>query len=1059
MMIVALSMLVVNEIGTAYAANSDFTVDSNGVLTAYNGANNTPDAVKTHAASDVNVKNGETVLTDDMVTLTQTQINWDNAEHTPTVSVRYDENTTLTEGTDYTVSVHPQIEAGDYNLTVNGIGVYSGSVEKEWYIRKYLDPRFIVDVGDVAYTGDPMTPPVIVYGWENEQLEQDTDYELEYSDNTDIGTATVKITGIGDYYGEITANFQIMDGNAVTLTMDGETVNKASFAEAWSTANGHTATIALLCDQETDGYFFLDNESNITLRSNGFTLSSTGYQALFVLGSMDEGYSASLHVTGKGTLATYPGEYDVSSGEAFVVMPGGNLEIDNVTVEAGTAIRGYGEGADITINSGTIKGSYGNAVSIDEGTLTVNGGFFSASEDAIYATSGTVTISGGQFETENPCNKVLELSGGDILISGGTFTHKVVGDEDWTTYALYAEYPQSIVVSGGIFIADVPVYCREGLNSILPEGCHFLNAEDGTIINVYDEAYCLYGVTSVRVGTFKDISVLCSAQLDRDSFTYDGTLHVPDVTVRLKEDSQLLTEGKHYKLEVTGGTEIGNAELRVIGIGNYSGTIAVPYSIAPITLTSDDITVGDAQTYDGKAHIPEVSVFHEGTALTKNTDYTVSYTEKTNVGDYTVTVKGIGYYGGEVDCVWHILPRELTGSDVTLPNFARTYTGEPQMPYTDGDVLLKDDGTVTIITDYSFDAVSQTDAGIYEADLVFGGNYSGRVNISWTIDRLPIEKCEIKVDKTAVYPNLPEVTVSYGNKTLTKDTDYTVYVTDTVKAGKNKVYIAGKGNIEGETGVEYTSICPISNADITVQAAPYSGKVNTADVKLSIDGPGESKIWLEKDTDYTLSGDVTATEPGTYTVTATGKGNYSGSVDISWSIEANDISDGTLRITVLRDSDDSYTETLELTVNGTALDYAEEDYGVTRSSVSDGRIMMIVKGYGKYDGTITRYYPDFRNLTSCLKLPADTLDIEAEAFSGTAAQVIDIPANVRSIGKNAFADCNSLCLIRFRADAAYDLSDLSEVDKSKVYLQFPSLGDTAKRAIEDGWTVYLSTEK
>ncbi len=47
-------------------------------------------------------------------------------------------------------------------------------------------------------------------------------------------------------------------------------------------------------------------------------------------------------------------------------------------------------------------------------------------------------------------------------------------------------------------------------------------------------------------------------------------------------------------------------------------------------------------TYDGTAKEPEVLVVYDGQTLTKDTDYTVAYSDNKNAGNAEVTITGIG---------------------------------------------------------------------------------------------------------------------------------------------------------------------------------------------------------------------------------------------------------------------------------------------------------------------------------------------------------------------------------------------------------------------------------
>ena len=61
----------------------------------------------------------------------------------------------------------------------------------------------------VYYTGNPVYPSVSVT-YEGAALVVNTDYTLNYTDNTEIGAATVTVTGMGEYTGSVVKTFQIV---------------------------------------------------------------------------------------------------------------------------------------------------------------------------------------------------------------------------------------------------------------------------------------------------------------------------------------------------------------------------------------------------------------------------------------------------------------------------------------------------------------------------------------------------------------------------------------------------------------------------------------------------------------------------------------------------------------------------------------------------------------------------------------------------------------------------------------------------------------------------------
>ena len=133
----------------------------------------------------------------------------------------------------------------------------------------------------------------------------------------------------------------------------------------------------------------------------------------------------------------------------------------------------------------------------------------------------------------------------------------------------------------------------------------------------------------------------------------------------------------------------------------------------------------------------------------------------------------------------------------------------------------------------------------------------------------------------------PNVSVYDGLNLLTPGIDYTVTYKNNVKAYTIKegeagfsakkapqVIIKAKGNYSG-TKTVYFTIDPadITSSDVETLTTAYTGKVQ----KLSPTVAFEGKT-LKKGTDYTLDYPAEGyTEPGTYEITVTGKGNYTGS--------------------------------------------------------------------------------------------------------------------------------------------------------------------------------------
>ena len=91
--------------------------------------------------------------------------------------------------------------------------------------KDIADVTVVPETDVVRYDGEAHCPSVTVtYG--DAPLDENTDFTLEYSDNTAVGTATIRVIGCGEYEGEQVAEFAIKnvrgdaDGNGYVDVVD-----------------------------------------------------------------------------------------------------------------------------------------------------------------------------------------------------------------------------------------------------------------------------------------------------------------------------------------------------------------------------------------------------------------------------------------------------------------------------------------------------------------------------------------------------------------------------------------------------------------------------------------------------------------------------------------------------------------------------------------------------------------------------------------------------------------------------------------------------------------------
>ena len=141
------------------------------------------------------------------VTLSTSTYAYDGKAKTPSVTVKVG-GKTLKKDTDYTVSYSNNTKVGTAKVTITGKGNYTGSVSKTYSIKNNFKKATISGISNKSYTGKNITQSITVK-YNGKTLKKGTDYTVSYSNNKNIGTATVKITGKGSFTGTITKTFKI----------------------------------------------------------------------------------------------------------------------------------------------------------------------------------------------------------------------------------------------------------------------------------------------------------------------------------------------------------------------------------------------------------------------------------------------------------------------------------------------------------------------------------------------------------------------------------------------------------------------------------------------------------------------------------------------------------------------------------------------------------------------------------------------------------------------------------------------------------------------------------
>ena len=149
--------------------------------------------------------------------VTASNVTYTGAEQKPTVTVTLN-GKTLRLNYDYTlVGYKNNINAGTATVTIAGKGNYAGNATGTFTINKASIKGAVVSVADVIYTGAAQNPTVTVKV--GSKILASSDYTVSYSNNINKGTATVVVTGKGNYEGTATATFKVNTASIANTTV------------------------------------------------------------------------------------------------------------------------------------------------------------------------------------------------------------------------------------------------------------------------------------------------------------------------------------------------------------------------------------------------------------------------------------------------------------------------------------------------------------------------------------------------------------------------------------------------------------------------------------------------------------------------------------------------------------------------------------------------------------------------------------------------------------------------------------------------------------------------
>lgn len=279
--------------------------------------------------------------------------------------------------------------------------------------------------------------------------------------------------------------------------------------------------------------------------------------------------------------------------------------------------------------------------------------------------------------------------------------------------------------------ADTESYSASYLPSPSPSGVTVLNQTNS------NGAALSYKLGSFSL-TVNKKSLSSDMIQDIPDRTYSGQNIAPGITVY---DNGVYVPPTEYSYE-SNNLNAGTGTVKITALASskkYTGCATKSFNILPRLLTANGTTYSlatDSYVYDGTAKTPAVNIAVEkGEPMpVLDTDYTVTYSDNTNVGTGKATITGKGNFTGTVEKSFTITAKSLSGAQFsTIPD--QTYTGNEIKP--EPTVTL---GSATLVkgTDFDFSYSSNTNVPVTANDVptvtITGkGNFTGTASTTFKI--------------------------------------------------------------------------------------------------------------------------------------------------------------------------------------------------------------------------------------------------------------------------------------------------------------------------------------
>ena len=799
----------------------------------------------------------------------------------------------------YDVADAQQINAGKYTLTVTGTGNFTGTAEKEFTIapKTILDGDVQVDGQVLTYTGKAQTPQVTVTG-----LVRDKDYAVAYENNVNAGTGKLTVTGQGNYDGKVEKTFTIGKAS-LTVTAEDKSVVYGKDAPEFTVAysgfvNGEDAAVlggalAFECSY-TKGSPVTEFGYAITAKG----LTSENYDITFVGGTLSV-----VRAEGQVTVAALDAK---TYGDAPFA-----LDVDT-------------HGSDGAV---TFESSDTDVVTVDDaGVVTI-------------VNAGSAVIS---VKLAKGSNYVAAQTAVTVTVQPKTLTTGDVTRPSNVTFDGQPHQWQPVVTDGEKTLAENVDY------TVSYDKDDFTNVTGPITVTVTGMGNYTGAVARSYKVTPKAI-LDGDVQVDGQVLTYTGKAQTPQVTVTG------LVRDKDYTVAYENNVNAGTGKLTVTGQGNYDGKVEKTFAIGKASLT---VTAEDKSVVYGK-DAPEFTAAYSGfvngedaAVLGGALAFECSYTKGSPVTEfgYAITAKGLTSGNYDITFVGGTLSVVRAEGQVTVAALdAKTYGDAPfaldvDTHGSDGAVTFESSDTdVITVDDAGVVTIVNAGSAVISVKLAKGSNYvAAQTTVEIDVARKDIADAEIELGEGLTYNGSQQTQTVTSVTADGLDVTYTVSGEKRTDAGTYTLTVAGTGNFTGTAGKRFT-IARRDIADAVIglgEGLTYNGGEQSQTIS-SVTAGG-------LDVTYTVSGN-SGTEAGTYTLTVTGMGNFTGTAGKAFTIARKDIAGAEIE---LGESLTYNGGEQSQTISSVTSDGLDVTYTVSGEKRTDaGTYTLTVAGTGNFTGT------------------------------------------------------------------------------------------------------------